>query len=95
MGDLWASCCNDLYASGIAKAGLSAADVIHVQPRNEQTLLAVVEDAVRDDTPRAVIAEARKISIVASQRLQVVAAEADLPDVRATRAVVGRYGAVP
>ncbi|MGE4404302.1 ImuA family protein [Pseudomonas sp.] len=76
---LWASCRNDLYAPGIAQAGLSAAQVIQVEPRDEQMLLAVVEDAVRDGTPCAVIAEARKISMVASRRLQLAAAEADLP----------------
>lgn len=76
---LWASCRNDLYAPGVAQAGLSAAHVIHVQPRDEQALLAVVEDAVRDGTPCTVIAEARRMSMVASRRLQLVAAEADLP----------------
>jgi len=76
---LWASCRNDLYAPGIEQAGLSAAQVIYVEPRDEKTLLAIIEDAVRDGTPCAVIAEARKISMVASRRLQLVAAEADLP----------------
>jgi protein ImuA len=76
---LWVSCRNDLYAPGVEQAGLRAAQVIHVQPRDDQALLAVVEDAVRDGTPCAVIAEARKISMVASRRLQLAAADADLP----------------
>jgi protein ImuA len=76
---LWASCRNDLYAPGVEQAGLHAAHVIHVQPRDDQALLAVVEDAVRDGTPCVVIAEARKISMVASRRLQLAAAEADVP----------------
>ncbi|MCW2338292.1 protein ImuA [Sphingobium sp. B2D3A] len=76
---LWVSCRNDLYAPGLAQAGLLAADVIHAQPRDEDALLAVVEDAVRDGTPSAVVAEAGKVSMVASRRLQLVAADADLP----------------
>jgi protein ImuA len=76
---LWVSCRNDLYAPGLAQAGLLSADVIHAQPRDDNALLAVVEDAVRDGTPSAVVAEAGKVSMVASRRLQLVAADADLP----------------
>jgi protein ImuA len=50
--------------------------VIHAQPRDDQELLAVVEDAVRDGTPSAVVAEASKVSMVATRRLQLVAADA-------------------
>jgi protein ImuA len=76
---LWASCRNDLYAPGLAQAGLPAADVIYAQPRDDAALLAVVEDAVRDGTPAAVVTEAAKVSMVATRRLQLVAAEADIP----------------
>ncbi len=76
---LWVSCRNDLYSPGLAQAGLLSADVIHAQPRDDDALLAVVEDAVRDGTPSAVVAEASKLSMVASRRLQLVAADADLP----------------
>ena len=54
---LWVSCRNDLYAPGLEQAGLAPADLIHAQPRDDAALLAVVEDAVRDGTPSAVIAE--------------------------------------
>lgn len=76
---LWASCRNDLYAPGLAQAGLSSANVIYAQPKDEAALLAVVEDAIRDGTPAAVVAEAAKVSMVATRRLQLVAAEADIP----------------
>jgi protein ImuA len=76
---LWVSCRNDLYAPGLAQAGLGAANVIHAQPRDDEALLAVVEDAVRDGTPSAVVAEASRISMVATRRLQLVAGDADLP----------------
>ncbi len=76
---LWAGCRNDLYAPGLAQAGLCSANVIYAQPGDDAALLAVVEDAVRDGTPSAVIAEASKVSMVATRRLQLVAAEADIP----------------
>lgn len=76
---LWVSCRNDLYAPGLEQAGLASADVIHAQPRNDAALLAVVEDALRDGTPAAVVAEASKVSMVATRRLQLAAAEADIP----------------
>jgi protein ImuA len=76
---LWASCRNDLYAPGLAQAGLLSANVIHAQPADDAALLAIVEDAVRDGTPSAIVAEARQVSMVATRRLQLVAAEADIP----------------
>lgn len=76
---LWASCRNDLYAPGLAQAGLASANVIHAQPRDDDALLAVVEDAVRDGTPSAVVAEVGRMSMVASRRLHLVAADADIP----------------
>ena len=76
---LWASCRTDLYAPGLAQAGLSADSVIYAQPQDDAALLAVVEDAARDSTPSAIVAEASKVSMVATRRLQLVAAEADMP----------------
>lgn len=76
---LWASCRTDLYAPGLEQAGLAAADVIYARPRDDAALLAVVEDAVRDGTPSAIVAEAGRVSMVATRRLQLVAAEADMP----------------
>ncbi|WP_299104660.1 damage-inducible protein [uncultured Bradyrhizobium sp.] len=76
---LWASCRADLYAPALEQAGLPSANVIYAQPRDDAALLAVVEDAVRDGTPAAIVAEASKISMVATRRLQLVAADADMP----------------
>lgn len=50
---LWASTRQDLYAPGLAQAGLPAASFIYAQPRDDAELLAVIEDAVRDGTPAA------------------------------------------
>ena len=76
---LWVSSRVDLYAPGLAQAGLAAADVIYARPRDEAALLAVIEDAVRDGTPAAVIGEIGRMPIVAARRLQLAAADADLP----------------
>lgn len=76
---LWVSCRSDLYAPALAQAGLASAAVIHAQPRDDTELLAVVEDAIRDGTPAVIVAEAERISMVASRRLQLAAADADLP----------------
>ncbi len=76
---LWASCRSDLYAPGLAQAGLPSSSVIYAQPRDDAALLAVIEDAVRDGTPSAIVAEANRVSMVATRRLQLVAAEADIP----------------
>jgi protein ImuA len=51
---LWASCRTGLYAPGPAHAGLLVTGVMHAQRCDDQELLAVVEDAVRDGTPSAV-----------------------------------------
>ena len=76
---LWASSRTDLYAPALEQAGLPSARVVYAQPRDDAALLAVVEDAVRDGTPCAIVAEANKVSMVATRRLQLVAAEADMP----------------
>lgn len=76
---LWASCRTDLYAPALEQAGLPSASVLYAQPRDDAALLAVVEDAVRDGTPCAIVAEASRVSMVATRRLQLVAADADMP----------------
>nr|WP_236704526.1 MULTISPECIES: protein ImuA [unclassified Sphingomonas] len=76
---LWASCRSDLYAPGLAQAGLPPSSVIYAQPRDDVALLAVIEDALRDGTPSVVVAAATRVSMVATRRLQLVAAEADMP----------------
>ncbi len=76
---LWACTRQDLYAPALEQAGLAAADVIYAHARDDATLLAVIEDAARDGTPTAIVGEVGKMSMVATRRLQLVAAEADIP----------------
>ena len=75
---LWASTRHDYYAPGLAQAGLGGADVIYAQAREDAALLAVIEDAVRDGTPTVVVGEITRLSMFATRRLQLVAADADL-----------------
>lgn len=75
---LWTSCRNDLYAPGLAQVGLSPARLIQAQPPDDVALLAVVEDALCDGTPATIVAEVREVSMVASRRIQLAAADADI-----------------
>jgi protein ImuA len=76
---LWATTRFDLYAPGLEQAGLAPANVIYVEARDDTELLAVVEDAVRDGSPAAVVGEIRRASMTATRRLQLVAGEAGVP----------------
>ncbi len=76
---LWASTRMDLYAPGLAQAGVASSDVIYAHAPDDGALLAAIEDAVRDGTPSVVVGEVSKLSMVATRRLQLVAADADLP----------------
>ena len=53
--------------------------MIYAQPRDDAALLAVIEDAIRDGTPAAIVGEVNRVSMVATRRLQLAAAEEDLP----------------
>ena len=76
---LWASTKVDLYAPGLEQAGLVPGNVIYAEARHDAELLAVVEDAVRDGSPAAVIGEVRGASMTATRRLQLAAGEAGVP----------------
>ncbi len=76
---LWATTKFDLYAPGLEQAGLTSAHVIFAEPRDDAELLAVIEDAVRDGSPAAVVGEVRRPSMTATRRLQLVAGEAGVP----------------
>ena len=76
---LWATTKFDLYAPGLEQAGLAPANVIFAEPHDDDQLLAVLEDAVRDGSPAAVVGEVRRASMTATRRLQLAAAEASVP----------------
>ena len=76
---LWATTRFDLYAPGLEQAGLAPAHVIFAEPQDDDQLLAVLEDAVRDGSPAAVVGEVRRASMTATRRLQLAAGEAGVP----------------
>ena len=76
---LWATTRFDLYAPGLEQAGLKAADVLYAEAKDDAQLLAIMEDAIRDGSPAAVIGEVRRAPMVATRRLQLAAAEAGVP----------------
>jgi protein ImuA len=76
---LWALSRFDLYAPGLEQAGLPAASVLYAEGRDDAAVLAVVEDALRDGTPAAVVGEVRAATMVATRRLQLVAGDAGVP----------------
>ncbi|WP_419826913.1 ImuA family protein [Sphingomonas sp.] len=76
---LWALNRFDLYAPGLEQVDLPASSVLYAEAQDDAALLAVVEDAIRDGTPAAVIGEVRAASMVATRTLQLVAGEAGVP----------------
>lgn len=76
---VWATTRFDLYAPGLEQAGLAPANILFAEARDDDQLLAVVEDAVRDGSPAAVVGEVRRVSMTATRRLQLAAGEAGVP----------------
>ncbi|SDL42601.1 hypothetical protein SAMN04487971_11098 [Paracoccus chinensis] len=72
---LWCVTLADLFARGLAQAGLSLDRVIHVEAGNEQSVLACMEEGLRHGGLAAAVAEAHRLSITASRRLHLAAWE--------------------
>ncbi|MBW8735438.1 MAG: damage-inducible protein [Asticcacaulis sp.] len=70
---LWCVTQSDLFAPGLAQAGLSPDRVIHVEAGDEKTLLACCEEALRHGGLGAVVGEVAKLPMLASRRLQLAA----------------------
>lgn len=70
---LWCMRQNDLFAPGLAQAGLTPDRVIYVDAGDEKTLLACMEEGLRHGGVSGVVGEVGKLSMVASRRLQLAA----------------------
>jgi protein ImuA len=70
---LWCLARHDLFAPGIAQAGLDPDRVIYVECHDEKTVLACFEEALRHRGLGAAVAEVTKLPMVASRRLQLAA----------------------
>jgi len=70
---LWAIARRDLFAPGLAQAGLTPDRLIYAECRNDAEVLAVMEEGVRHGGLAAVIGEAGRADMAATRRLQLAA----------------------
>jgi protein ImuA len=72
---LWALSRRDLFAPGLALAGLTPDRLIYAECGNDEEVLAVVEEGVRHGSLAAVVGEAGRLAMPAARRLQLAAEE--------------------
>lgn len=70
---LWCVTRADLFAPGLAQAGLTPDRVIHVEAGDETSVLACMEEGLRHGGLAAVVAEIGRLSMTASRRLHLAA----------------------
>ncbi len=70
---LWLVTRSSLFAPGLFQAGLPPERLIHAEARDDNELLAVMEDALRHRGLGAVVGEVRKAGLTATRRLQLAA----------------------
>lgn len=70
---LWCVTRSDLFAPGLAQAGLAPDRLIHVEAGDEKALLACFEEGLRHGGLGAVVGEVARLSMAASRRLQLAA----------------------
>ena len=76
---LWALSRRDLFAPGLAQAGLTPDRLLYAECRNDAEILAVVEEGVRHGSLAAVIGEVGRADMAATRRLQLAAEESGTP----------------
>jgi len=76
---LWAIARRDLFAPGLAQAGLTPDRLLYAECRGDAEVLAVVEEGVRHGALAAVIGEAGRADMAATRRLQLAAEESGTP----------------
>jgi len=72
---LWAFTRRDLFAPGLALAGLPPGRVIYAECRNDDEVLAVMEEGLRHRGLAAVVGEAARAQMASTRRLQLAAEE--------------------
>jgi len=76
---LWALSRRDLFAPGLAQAGLTPDRLIYAECRGDAEALAVMEEGVRHGALTAVIGEVGRAEMAATRRLQLAAEESGTP----------------
>lgn len=72
---LWALVRRDLFAPGLAQAGLGPERLIYAECGCDEDVLAVMEEGLRHGGLAAVIGEAGKVAMASTRRLQLAAEE--------------------
>ncbi|HEY0014032.1 MAG TPA: protein ImuA [Allosphingosinicella sp.] len=72
---LWAFSRRDLFAPGLALAGLSPERLLYAECRRDEEVLAVMEEGLRHGGLAAVVGEVGRVSMTATRRLQLAAEE--------------------
>ncbi|HEY0114311.1 MAG TPA: protein ImuA [Allosphingosinicella sp.] len=72
---IWALGRRDLFAPGAALAGLSPDRLIYAECRNDEEVLAVMEEGLRHGGLAAVVGEVGRCAMAAARRLQLAAEE--------------------
>jgi len=70
---LWALTRRDLFAPGLAGAGLTPERVLYAECRDDAEALAVLEEGLRHGGLAAVVGEIGRLALAASRRLQLAA----------------------
>jgi len=76
---LWAVARRDLFAPGLAQAGLTPDRLLCALCRDDPEALAVMEEGVRHGSLAAVIGEVKRADMAATRRLQLAAEEGGTP----------------
>jgi len=72
---LWALTRRDLFAPGLAQAGLTPDRLLYAECRDDEEVLAVVEESVRHGSLAAIVGEVGRMAMPAARRLQLAAEE--------------------
>lgn len=76
---LWALGRRDLFAPGLAQAGLAPDRLFYAECRSDADVLAVIEEGVRHGGLAAVIGEVGRAEMAATRRLQLAAEDSGTP----------------
>lgn len=76
---LWAVARRDLFAPGLASAGLTPDRILFARCRDDAETLAVMEESVRHGSLAAVLGEIGRAGMAATRRLQLAAEESGTP----------------
>lgn len=76
---LWAFKRRDLFAPGLALAGLASANVLYAECGTDEDVLAVMEEGLRHRGLAAVVGEAGRVAMASTRRLQLAAEEGETP----------------